>query len=85
MVRFIDAAQAVEWHGHYTDTMPCAPFEHCTGRWPDGQPSVVVRESDGVHFCPSQEIFFNCPVYMPGAMRYAAAVTKRILSDARIG
>jgi hypothetical protein len=81
MVRFIDAALSVEWHGHYTDTLPCLPFEHCTGRWPDGVPDVVVRESDGKHFCPVPEFFFNCPVPMPGAMRYGAAITSRVLAD----
>ncbi len=84
-VRFIDAAQAVEWKGHYTDTMPCASFEHCTGRWPDGTPTVVVRNSDGVHFCPVAEIFFDCPTSMPGAMRFAAAISKRVLADFRLG
>ncbi len=84
MVRFIDSAQAVEWHGHYTATMPCQSFEHCTGRWPDGTPTVVVRESDGKHFCPVPEIFFNCPVPMPGAMRYAAAITSRVLADIHV-
>ncbi len=81
MVRFIDAAQSVEWQGHYTDTMPCQRFEHCTGRWPDGTPTVVVREADGKHFCPVADLFFNCPVPMPGAMRYGAAITSRVLGD----
>lgn len=85
MVRFIDAAQAVEWHGHYTDTMPCAVFEHCTGRWPDGTPTVVVRESDGKHFCPVQEFWWTCPVPMPGALRYAAVITKQVLADLPAG
>jgi hypothetical protein len=87
-VRFIDAALAVEWHGHYTDTLPCAPFETCTGRWPDGTPTVVVRQADGGHFCPVAEVptgdafgISTCPVYSPGAFRYATAITSRILSD----
>jgi hypothetical protein len=84
LVRFIDAAQAVEWLGHYTDTMPCAAFEHCTGRWPDGTRTVVVRAADGIHFCPVPEIFFDCPTAMPGAMRFAAAITKPVLTDFRI-
>ncbi len=83
-VRFIDAAQAVEWRGHYTDTLPCAAFEHCTGRWPDGTPTVVVRNADGVHFCPVQEIFFDCPTSMPGAMRFAAAISKQVLVDLHV-
>ena len=56
LTRFIDGAAAVEWHGHYTDTLPCAPWETCTGHWPDGTRTVVVREADGVHFCPVKEV-----------------------------
>ena len=81
LVHFIDSAQAVEWQGHYTDTLPCAAFEHCSGTWPDGTRTVVVRSSDGVHFCPVPEIFFDCPTAMPGAMRFAAAITKQVLTD----
>jgi hypothetical protein len=85
LVRFIDAAQSVEWKGHYTTTMPCAVFEHCSGHWPDGTPTVVVRSTDGVHFCPVAEIFFNCPTSMPGAMRFAAAITKPVITDLHFG
>jgi hypothetical protein len=81
LVRYIDAAQAVEWHGHYTDTLPCSPWEHCTGRWPDGTKTVVVRENDGRHFCPAPEVFWDCPVPSPGAWRYAAAITTPVLHD----
>ena len=84
LVRYIDAAAAVEWHGHYTDTLPCLPWEHCTGRWPDGTKTVVVREVDGKHFCPAQELWWDCPVPAPGAMRYAAAITSQVLRDFRI-
>jgi hypothetical protein len=88
LVRFIDGAAAVEWHGHYTDTLPCLPWEKCTGRWPDGTPTVVVREADGTHFCPVKEVpipngggFTQCPVYMGGATRYALAIAGPILRD----
>lgn len=84
LVRYIDAAAAVEYYGHYTDTLPCLPFEHCTGHWPDGRRTVIVRESDGRHFCPVPEIFFDCPVPMPGAQRYAGAITSRVLQDFKI-
>jgi hypothetical protein len=83
-VRYIDAAAAVELNGHYTTTLPCLWFEHCTGRWPDGTKTVVVRENDGHHFCPVSEIFWDCPVPSPGAMRYAAAITSRVLHDFNI-
>ena len=60
-VRFIDAAQSVELNGHYTDTLPCLAGEKCTGRWPDGQFTVVVREADGGHFCPVKEVaYWRC-------------------------
>ena len=88
LIRFIDAALSVEWRGHYTDTLPCLPFEHCTGHWPDGTPTVVVREADGVHFCPVPEVAGlppYCPVPSPGAMRYAMAITSRVLHDFHLG
>ena len=61
LVRFIDGAAAVEWHGHYTDTLPCLPWETCTGHWPDGTPTVVVREADGLrwHRC------LRCDAWVP--------------------
>ncbi len=81
IVRFINAGAAVLNNGHYTDTLPCLYFEKCgaSGR-------VVVRQSDGVHFCPTKEVpigggFTKCPVAMPGAMRYVMAMTGRILGD----
>ena len=86
--RFIDAARAVERSGHYSDTLPCAAGETCTGRWPDGTPTVVVREADGGHFCPVKEVpdgdplgLTKCPVYMPGAERFMRAITSRVLRD----
>lgn len=83
-VRYIDAAEAVEWHGHYTNTLPCLSFEHCTGHWPDGTRTVVVREDDGRHFCPVHEIWWDCPVPSPGAWRYATAITSRVLHDFKL-
>jgi hypothetical protein len=85
LVQFIDAAQAVEWHGHYSDTLPCEAGEACTGTWPDGTKTVVVREADGTHFCPVKEVPLDggpsttCPVPMPGAQRYARAIATPIL------
>jgi hypothetical protein len=86
--RFVDAAQAVEWHGRYSDTLPCQKGETCTGHWPDGTPTVVVREADGKHFCPVAEVptgdqwgLSTCPVVMPGAMRYMNAITTKVLKD----
>jgi hypothetical protein len=88
IARFVDSALAVEWHGHYTDTLPCVKGETCTGRWPDGTPTVVVREADGRHFCPVAEVptgdsfgFSTCPVVMPGTLRFMGAITTRVLHD----
>ena len=88
LVRFINAAAAVEWHGHYTNTLPCLPWEKCTGRWPDGTRTVVVRQADGAHFCPVKEVpipggggLLRCPVYMGGAARYAMAIAGPVLKD----
>jgi hypothetical protein len=86
--RFVDAAQAVQWRGRYTDTLPCEKGETCTGRWPDGTATVVVREADGKHFCPVAEVptgdqwgLSVCPVVMPGALRYMRAITTKVLGD----
>jgi hypothetical protein len=85
LVRFADAATAVEWHGHYTDTLPCQKGETCTGHWADGTPTVVVRQADGTHFCPVKEVIVNgntsCPAPMPGARRYVLAIIARIAQD----
>jgi len=88
LVRFIDGAAAVEWHGHYSQTLPCLSWEKCTGRWPDGTRTVVVREADGAHFCPVKEVpipggngFTTCPVYSGGATRFALAITGRLTHD----
>jgi hypothetical protein len=85
LAQFIDGAQAVEWHGHYSATLPCQAGETCTGSWPDGTKTVVVREADGTHFCPVKEVSVDgsatttCPVPMPGAERYARAIATPIL------
>lgn len=91
-VRFIDAALSVELNGHYTDTLPCLPGEACSGHWPKGTNTVVVREADGGHFCPVKEVSTGnsfgsttCPVYSPGARRYALAITGRISADFHLG
>lgn len=85
LVRYVDGAAAVEWHGHYTDTLPCERGETCTGHWPDGTPTVVVRQADGTHFCPVTEVVVNgatsCPAAMPGARRYVLAILDRIAQD----
>ncbi len=89
LVRFIDAASPLEWHGKFSATLPCARWEKCTGRWPDGTRTVIVRQSDGVHFCPVAEIAIKgvlprCPAPSPGAERFAIAMIGQIAHDYRL-
>ncbi len=89
LVRFIDAALALEWKGHYTDTLPAVVWEKPTGRWHDGTKTVVVRQADGAHFCPApvkvvQGVVAQCRVYSGGATRFALAMTSRIIKDYRL-
>jgi hypothetical protein len=86
IARYIDGASPLEWHGRYSATLPCLPWETCTGRWPDGTKTVVVRQADGAHFCPVTETVNadgskTCPVFMPGAQRFATAIAGPILRD----
>lgn len=86
LVRWIDAASPLEDHGHFTYTLPCQPWETCTGAAPDGSRTVTVRQEDGLHFCPVdlyQDAGGNwlCPTAMPGAVRYAVAISGPVLRD----
>ena len=74
-VTYVDAGQAVMANGAFTWTLPCLPFEPCTG--PSG--TNIVRSPDGVHFCPTGDTtiegyFEVCNVYSSGAFRFAAAM-----------
>jgi hypothetical protein len=74
-VTYDDAGQAVMANGQFTWTLPCLPFEPCTG--PAG--TNIVRAPDGGHFCPDgKTAFINgleiCDVYSSGAFRFAAAM-----------
>ena len=85
-VRWIDAASPLEDHGRFTYTLPCEPWETCTGVAPDGTRTVTVRQEDGLHFCPVnlyQDAGGNwlCPTVMPGAVRYAMAIAGPVLRD----
>jgi len=86
LVRYIDAATPLEWHGKFALTLPCASGETCTGTAPNGTRTVVVRQSDGVHFCPVEETMAadgsrSCPAFMPGAQRFAALIERPISRD----
>jgi hypothetical protein len=74
-VTYADAGQSVLDDGEFTLTLPCLPFEPCTG--PAG--TNVVRSPDGVHFCPDgiatiQGWYSLCDVYSSGAFRFALAM-----------
>ena len=74
-VTYDDAGQAVLAAGRFTRTLPCLPFEPCTG--PAG--TNIVRAPDGVHFCPTGRAtlvgyFEECDVYSSGAFRFASAM-----------
>jgi hypothetical protein len=86
LVHFVDAATPLEWHGKFSATLPCKSWEKCTGRWPDGTRTVVVRQSDGMHFCPVAEksvkgVVATCPVPSPGARRFAMVMTGMLALD----
>jgi hypothetical protein len=90
VVRFIDGANPLEWQGKYTATLPCATNEKCTGQWANGTKTVVVRQNDGMHFCPTPVkvvlgVTDPCPVYSPGAARFAAALADPVISDYDLG
>lgn len=69
---FVNAGTAVTPNDQFTWTLPCRPHEPTCGF--DGQ--VVVREWDGVHFCPQQPASgARCIDYSSGASRYAQAMT----------
>ena len=86
LVRYIDGATPLEWHGKFSFTLPCLTWETCTGRWPDGTKTVVVRQADGTHFCPVTERVNpdgsrTCPVPMMGAQRFALAISGPLSRD----
>jgi len=95
-VSVLDAGLAVARpDGGYTRTLPCMPAEIsatpslCTGGLQGGVPSNVVREADGIHFCPvSWPPGFappGCPTYSSGAFRFAAAMVMPILQSWGLG
>ena len=89
LVRYLDGATPLELNGKFTYTLPCLPWETCTGHWADGTKTVIVREPDGVHFCPVAEkpnIFGIrvCPVAMPGASRFAMIMNGVLARDFHI-
>ena len=86
-MRWIDAASPLAENGQFTYTLPCQPWETCTGLRPDGTKTVTVRQEDGLHFCPvnlyqdAASGLWLCPTAMPGATRYAMAISSTVLGD----
>ncbi len=84
-VRYVDAGAAVLADGEFTTTLPCLPFEPCTGGTDDAGGAVnVVRAPDGIHFCPAaadavRGVTGDCPVWSSGAFRYGAALAQPVL------
>jgi hypothetical protein len=74
-VFFVDAGAAVEnADGTYAKTLPCLPDEVECG--PAG--TNVVRNDDGVHFCPGPPSLDPCAVYSSGAFRFARAIAAAV-------
>lgn len=76
---FVDGGASITPGGRWASTLPCLPFEPCTGPVVDGVASNVVRSPDGAHFCPADrppEVARDapCPVYSSGALRYALTI-----------
>ena len=86
-VTYVDAGQAVEDHGAYTDTLACLADEPCTGGIDAlGRRVDVVRAPDGVHFCPNASgavlgVTADCPVWSSGAYRYGRAMAAPVVAD----
>lgn len=65
----------------YTETMPCAPYEskpgvNCNGPVIDGVATNIVRQTDGVHFCPgAAPNEMSCSVYSSGSLRWAVHIS----------
>ena len=72
---FVDAGAAVENpDGTYAQALPCLPDEpEC-----DPSGSNVVRNDDGLHFCPGSPPPGPCAVYASGAYRFAAGIADAV-------
>lgn len=72
---FVDAGAAVENpDGTFAQSLPCLIDEaECD---PSGR--MVVRNDDGLHFCPGSPPPGPCAVYSSGAYRFAAAIAQAV-------
>jgi hypothetical protein len=78
-VSFVDAGPTIAPGGQYAQTQPCLPREQAMVEYDGARPCfagrILVRSSDGLHFCPHglDHAFGGwneCPRYMSGAYRY---------------
>ena len=76
-VVFVDADAAVENpDGSFASVLPCLPDEaEC-----DPSGNNVVRNDDGLHFCPGSQPPGPCAVYASGAFRFANAIAVAVNS-----
>ena len=77
---YVDAGWIVEGPDRtFVTTLPCLATETCSKTDGDGAPATVVRSPDGSHFCPVvPRRWAKCPVYSPGAIRFAAEVFEAV-------
>jgi hypothetical protein len=76
-VDYVDAGAAVENEdGSLAMSLACLPNEPECG--PDG--NNVVRNDDGLHFCPGAVAPGACAAYSSGAFRFASAIAEAILN-----
>ena len=89
-VWYTDAGRSVLAGDSYTSTLPCLSSEPCGGGdTSDGLLVNVVRNPDGIHFCPvsgdaAQGVTDDCPEWSSGAYRYGRALAQPVL-DALVG
>ncbi len=80
-VSTIDGGALLTPGGVYQERLPCLAGERCGA---DGW--NVVRNPDGVHFCPTAtDLTGRCDVHSSGALRYATTILSRGLGRFGIG
>jgi hypothetical protein len=84
-VWYTDAGRSVLADDGYTITLPCLSSEPCEGGYTsDGLLVNVVRNPDGIHFCPVNGnavygVTDDCPEWSSGAYRYGRALAQPVL------
>jgi hypothetical protein len=84
-VWYTDAGRSVLADDSYTITLPCLSSEPCEGGYTsDGLLVNVVRNPDGIHFCPVNAdavygVTDDCPTWSSGAYRYGRALAQPVL------